>query len=174
MNQTYLFGENATLQCTSMGGPGNTYQWLFNDLDIPEGTSGTLTLTSLTAAMGGEYICLVSNTAGNDTDSTYVFIAPYFTTQPMDIAVHIESSGNLSCVAEAFPYPEYQWERVDGEPIRPDIVTSESTFVISSIMLGDEGDFFCNASSGETSISSEHATILIHGMTASVNNVKHA
>ena len=174
INQAHQFGDDATLQCTSMGGPGNTYQWLLNGSNIVGETSGTLTLANVTAANGGEYTCHVSNTAGNDTDSTYVFIAPYFTTQPMDIAVHIESSGNLSCVAEAFPYPEYQWERVDGEPIRPDIVTSESTFVISSIMLGDEGDFFCNASSGETSISSEHATILIHGMTASVNNVKHA
>ena len=163
INQTYQVGDNVTLQCTSMGGPGNTYQWMFNGLDILEETSGTLTLANVTAADGGEYTCLVSDIV---SASTHVFIAPYFLTQPMDITVHIESSGNLSCEAKAFPYPEYQWERVDGEPIRAGIVTNESTLLISSIMLEDEGDYFCNVISGETSVTSQDATILIllHGM----------
>ena len=159
MNETYQFGDTATLQCTSLGGPGNTYQWLFSGSDIPEETSGTLLLMNLTAAIGGEYTCHVSNTAGNDTASTYVFIAPYFTTQPMDITVHIESSGNLSCVAEAFPYPKYQWERVDGEPIRADIVTNESALLISSVIFGDEEGYFCNATSRGITIQSLFATV---------------
>ena len=142
-----------------MGGPGNTYQWLLNGSDITGETSGTLTLASVTAADGGEYTCHVSNTAGNDTASTYVFIAPYFITQPMHISQQVGYLGNLSCVAKAFPYPEYQWERVDGEPIRADIVTNKSTLLISSIMFGDEGDYFCNATSGDSSNSSQYAII---------------
>ena len=161
MNQTYSLGDNITLQCTSMGGPGNTYQWLLNGSDILGETSGTLALANVTAATGGEYACHVSNTAGNDSASTYVFIAPYFTTHPMHFSRQNGSSGNLSCVAEAFPYPEYQWERVDGEPIRADIVTNERTLLISSIMFGDEGSYVCNATSRGMTIQSYYATL--HG-----------
>ena len=162
MNQTYQLGDNATLQCTSMGGPGNTHQWLLNGSEIPGENSETLTLANVTAADGGEYTCHVSNTAGNDSASTYVFIAPYFITHPMHISRQVGYSGNLSCEAKAFPYPEYQWERgVDGEPIRADIVTNGSTLLISSIMFGDEGGYVCNATSREMTIQSYYATL--HG-----------
>ena len=161
INQTYSLGDTAMLVCTSMGGPDNTYQWLVNGSDISGETSGTLMFTTMTAADGGVYTCLVSNTAGSDTASTYVFIAPYFTTPPIDIMQPMGSSGSLSCVAEAFPDPEYQWERVDGEPIRADIVTRQSTLLLSSIMFGDEGEYSCYVTSREMTIQSQRATI--HG-----------
>ena len=161
MNQTYQLGDNATLRCTSMGGPGNTYQWLLNGSDILGETLGTLMLPNVTAATGGEYTCHVSNTAGNDTASTYVFVSPYFITQPMNISQQVGYSGNLSCEAKAFPYPEYQWERVDGEPIRAGIMTNERTLFISSIMFRDEGGYICNATSRGRTAQSQYATV--HG-----------
>ena len=130
-----------------------------NYFNIPNETLQTLLLTDLRLEDGGKYTCVVSNMAGHGSASTHIFIELNFVTQPMDITQEIGSSGNLSCVAEAFPYPEYQWERVDGEPIRPDIVTNESTLFISFIMFGDEGGYSCNATSIESSITSLPATI---------------
>ena len=173
INQTYSLGDNATLTCNSTEGPdGNTYQWQMNDIDIENETSQTLVLIDLSSEDGGKYTCVVSNTAGNDTASTYVFIAPYFTTQPMSISRQIGSSGNLSCVAKAFPNPEYEWVRVDEEPIREGIVTNESTLLISSIMIGDEGIYFCNVTSGETSFTSQYATVYGKVVTKFVHTFK--
>ena len=158
VNQTYQFGATAMLACSSMGGPDNMYQWLFNGSDILGETSVTLTRASVTAATGGEYSCRVSNAAGSNTADSFIFIAPYFVTQPMDIAVMAQSTINLICDVEAFPYPSYQWWRLDGAAIRSGVITTSRNLVFSAT-FGDEGDYYCVASSLMGQIRSRNVTV---------------
>ena len=143
-----------------MGGPGNTYQWQFMGSDIDGETSTELTVANVNASDGGGYTCVVSNSAGSSTATTSVFIFPYFTSQPQNIELNNGSMTTLSCEAEAFPTPEYQWMRSNGQRISDDVTgrtTSELNFV--QVLFGDEGEYYCNISSRGLHFQSETATL---------------
>ena len=145
--------------CTSLGGTGNTYQWQANDTNIPGETTEVLTLADVDASIGGMYTCVVTNAAGSDSDSTFIFISPYFISQPVNEETINGSSVTLQCVAEAFPSPSYQWERTDGAPIRDIIANDTNSLVFLPVLFGDEGDYYCNATSRTEIAHSEDATL---------------
>ena len=116
-------------------------------------------LTNVQASDGGEYTCVVSNVAGSHVASTYLFVSPYFTVEPVDKLTSYEDSISLPCEAEAFPSVEYQWVRADGGSFRESIETNTSMLVIESVMFGDEGDYICLASSLGMTIRSPAITI---------------
>ena len=68
VNQT----NNITLTCTSMGGPDNMYQWFHGGILLPGGTTPTLTLNDVRASDEGDYMCRVSNVAGDGNSSSTV------------------------------------------------------------------------------------------------------
>lgn len=147
INQTYLRENVAILECTSVGGPNNLYQWQVNGSDIPGATASELTLSNLQGSDGGEYTCVVSNAAGSDSASTFVYISPYFVIEPTDAPTSSGDSVMLTCEAEAFPSPQFQWVRADGRSIRNEIMTSTNVLVIDPVIFGDEGAYICLATS---------------------------
>lgn len=155
----YNVGDDVTLMCSGDGGPGNVYQWQVNSSDIDGATLPTLTLTNIQSSAGGEYTCIVTNEAGSDDASTFLYVSPHFNTQPSDQLTVNGSSISLLCDAQAFPSPDYQWIRVDGEPIRAGIPNSTPMLVINPVMFGDEGDYYCNATSLNAIVQSSVATI---------------
>ena len=159
IDQTYEVETNATLECDSLGGLGNAYGWRANTTDIPEETMETLTLTNVNASTGGIYTCVVTNAAGNDSEDTFLFIAPYFITEPVNKETTNGSSVTLLCVAEAFPSPEYQWMRMDNQSIRTNLNDSFNLLTFDLVLFGDEGDYYCTASSRNISIESRHVTV---------------
>ena len=119
-------------------------------------------LPSVTASTGGTYICVASNAAGNHTARTLLFVFPYFLEQPVNVV--LTSAGlavNITCIAAAFPEPEYQWGREDGGSIRTEITVNASTVVFSSVQFGDEGSYYCNVTSNGLVITSQ--SVLITG-----------
>ena len=159
-NQTFSQGDTDSLNCSSLGGPDNIYQWQFNGEDIVGENSTVLTLSNVTASIGGEYSCVVTNRAGNDTASTFVFVSPYFVTQPVNTEGSNGSAINLTCQAEAFPEPDYQWRRVDGKEIRDELMGVNSmSLLFNPLLFGDEGEYYCAVTSRNISIGSDTATI---------------
>ena len=154
---TYSQGDNVALTCTAMGGPGNSFQWFFNEASLSSAMSSSLALMNVSAADGGVYTCMVTNSAGVNNATTYVFIAPYFTTQPQDMGGASGDVVNLMCEAEAFPLPTYQWSRVDGGMLFQQTDTNVLTF--NPLNYGDAGNFFCTATSNGNSTQSEVATL---------------
>ena len=140
-------GDNVTLVCSSVGGPNNTYQWQANNSNITGETSQVLTLPHLEASDGGIYTCIVSNLAGSDNASTFVYVSPYIITQPLDMSATYGSSVMLLCEADGFPSPEVKWGRTDQDSIRDNINISSSTLFISFVLFGDEGEYYCEVSS---------------------------
>ena len=159
INHTYYEGANATLVCTSSGGPNNTYQWLEYGENLHGENSNTLTLPNVTASTGGIYTCMVSNIAGSNNASTFVFIFPYFINHPRSEEVSVGSGVLLICDAASFPSPDYLWQRSDGENITNDIVINQRNLNISSVEHGDEGGYFCIVSAREDSVPSNIAIV---------------
>ena len=155
----YSRGDDVTLICTAMGGPDNVFQWMDSSNAVVE-SSSTLTLANVTATDGGEYTCMVSNAGGVSSASTSVFISPYFIVEPQDVGGASGTMVTLTCMAEAFPAPTYQWSRV-GMATISSTATGESseTLVFNSLAVGDEGDYICNATSNGISVQSQPATL---------------
>ena len=118
-----------------------------------------LTLANVNASTGGMYTCMVTNAAGDDSDSTFLFVAPYFVTEPGNRETVNGSSVILQCVAEAFPSPSYLWGRTNELQIRGSLLIVTSTLVFSPVLFGDEGNYYCNATSRDIVAHSADATL---------------
>ena len=158
------------MQCTTTGGPGNIIRWFregellladdSDDLSIENITEfeSVLMVYNISAMEGGEYSCNVSNTAGSDQTSMFINIAPYFTSQPLDEGGVNESMVVLICGVEAVPEPQVQWFAVE-EDVRSELVTNSSVLVFDPLLFGDEGQYYCNASSSGVTIQSDTVTV---------------
>ncbi|KAL5518280.1 hypothetical protein EMCRGX_G003984 [Ephydatia muelleri] len=77
------------LNCSGLGGPGNTYQWSTGQitptlqLNVTNGTSD-----------GGTYTCVVTNAAGSGSASATVYVTPTIITQPSDVLAVV--NGNVT------------------------------------------------------------------------------
>ena len=152
---TYQRDEDVVLYCSVLGGPDTSYQWQFEDINIDGENSSMLILPSVNASNGGEYTCVVSNGAGNDSARVSVFIAPYFVMEPQNVNGLNGSMVTLPCEAEAFPAPDIQWDKV-GDTIRDGLdIVSSGELVFDPLLFGDEGSYFCNVSSQGQSLQSQ-------------------
>ena len=159
-NQTYERGDNITINCLAMANSDISYQWQANSTNISGETSTTLVLSNVNASSGGKYSCVAFNRAGNGSASAFVFISPYFSTQPEDGRGSNGFNVILVCVAEAFPAPQYKWERVEGQAIRDTVLgVNSTTLSFNPLIFGDEGNYLCNAISREVTIQSNLVTL---------------
>ena len=131
--------ENVTLTCTAMGGPGNSFQWEIEGKVV--GNVNMLELVDIDASNGGNYTCTVSNTAGNDSASITLYVAPYIVT-PLDEQFPTASGSEVSinCDAAGFPSPTVNW--VDMTNME---VSNTSLLEFRPVMFGDEGLYRCVA-----------------------------
>ena len=122
-----------------MGGPGNSFQWKMNGTIVA--TDNNLTFVDIDASYGGNYTCVVSNAAGDDSATATLYITPYIVTQlEEDISAINGSKVNISCDAEGFPTPTVNW--VDMQDVE---VSSTMMLQFSPVMFGDEGIYRCMA-----------------------------
>ena len=160
-NETFDDLGTVVLTCMTEDGPGNVYQWSFNGEELENENSSHLTLVNVTAADGGAYTCNVTNAAGYDTYTTYVFISPMITLDPVSRNV---SNGTedvtFSCDATGFPQPEFEWFSDEGLPL-PDSASggNTATLTIDIVLFGDEGRYYCNATSNDLTVESERTTL---------------
>ena len=184
-------GSNVTFTCSALGGPNNTFIWVRSDeldeifqsyiqplLSTPVDVSdiiselsdiilenGTiLFIESINATLnGGSYECVVINEAGLGRNDTTLYVRPVITEQPMDVETEVDNIVTLSCIADSFPAPEYQWEmmnRTSGEFEQIDGETN-TTLVFNYIGYDDYGRYRCVVSVpflGST-ITSDNVTI---------------
>ena len=133
--------DTIMLICTSGGGPNNTFQWEKDGIVFDGETSGTLTLLNVNASSGGNYTCTVSNTAGNDSASTTLYVAPYiFTPLEEQTLTTNGSNANIICDADGFPSPTVSWVDMTNTG-----VVNMSLLEFGPVMFGDEGLYRCVA-----------------------------
>ena len=185
-------GSNVTFTCSALGGPNNTFIWVRSDeldvifelyiqpllsttpVDVSDIISklsdiilenGTiLFIESINATLnGGSYECVVINEAGLGRNDTTLYVRPVITQQPMDVETEADDIVTLTCIADSFPAPEYQWEmmnRITGqfEPIDEE---TDTTLVFDYIDYEDYGTYRCEVTTPIINevITSEEAVI---------------
>ena len=185
-------GSNVTFTCSALGGPNNTFIWVRSDeldeifesyiqpllsttpVDVSDIISnlsdiilanGTiLFIESINATLdGGTYECVVINEAGLGRNDTTLYVRPVITQQPMDVETEADDIVTLTCIADSFPAPEYQWEmmnRTSGE-FEPIDGETDTTLVFDPIDYEDYGRYRCEVTTPTINvvITSEEAVI---------------
>ena len=134
--------DSVTFTCDAQGGPSNLYQWQRNGENLDEMTQPILQLTSVDASDGGEYTCVVSNAAGNDSNFLTLYIQPYIVTHPQQILATVPESVSFTCEALGFPAPSYRWDKIGD----PEFQRFTQNLTFNSVNFGNEGLYQCVAS----------------------------
>ena len=109
----WIKGSNITSAIQSVGAPALDVSQFLSDLDnITSDYSLSLNVTG-GAADGGEYTCVVVNEAGYDTDNVTLYVSPAITTNPAPQYAHPRDTVTISCVADSYPPPNYQWQMMN-------------------------------------------------------------
>ena len=66
------YGDVVTLNCTASGGPDNMLLWYKDDV-LLQRNNNILNITTVSAADGGLYECVINNTAGNSTANITIY-----------------------------------------------------------------------------------------------------
>jgi hypothetical protein len=141
-----------------------SYQWLKNSSPLTNGgtvfgaTSGTLTLTGLTADDGGSYAVQVMNISGVITSEPAVLtviLRPAITSPPVDQTAPVGANVPLSATASGSPPLFYQWSQ--NGIVLPG--KTESSFTLSNVTSAANGTYtiLVTNSVGSTSASARFA-----------------
>ena len=156
----YNEGDDVTFTCSSLGGPSNTLQWLKDGLELINSTGENLTLANITvAADGAVYTCVASNAAGSGNASVSLNIRPVFTIQPMSQSIVSGTNVSFTCSAIGFPEPVYGWFREGDDLPQSAVIVNSSVLLIEPAVFGDQGVYYCSATSSNVSVSSDTATL---------------
>ena len=185
-------GSSITFTCSARGGPNNTFLW-FRTVDINNvlassnlltqsplpinqlimelsnitlATGTMFTITSVNATEnGGSYDCYVFNEAGYENNSTTLYVRPVITEQPNDLFVDVGETVTLSCRADSFPAPKYQWEMMNRTTRMFEFIknATDSIFAISSISYNDYGNYRCVATANGIAENATSLPALITG-----------
>ena len=168
-------GSDTTFTYSARGDPNNTFAWI-RSVDIlsdnqfqaltsqrpvnvsavlsvlsPITTGDTLSLSSINATQdGGGYICVVVNEAGAGSSSTAnLYVRPTITTQPINQYVRQGDNVTLTCIADSFPAPAYQWEFFNTTlerfiPIPAEVSGANPVLAIGEVEYQGFGTFRCN------------------------------
>ena len=94
------------------GSPGSFDSMAFLQQLTTISTGPNLTISSINATQdGGMYTCVVVNQAGQDSANVTLYVRPLIVDQPQDQFTRQGETVTLSCRADSFPSPLYQWEK---------------------------------------------------------------
>ena len=151
--ELYEVGDSAMLTCSHLGGPGNTVQWLRDGDSLGEETDDTYTIPEITPPdIGVVYTCNISNLAGEGQANITLSVGPIITAHPDDTFAVVDSSVIFCCNANGYPPPLYSWNKWNSS--LPDSIENynSSCLVINSVKFGDEGEYFCTATSNNVTV----------------------
>ncbi len=144
-----------TFECSADGGPNNMFYWVLDDTqsvdttDLPASLNNvvemgeTLTLNSVNGSSGGTYTCVAFNDAGFDTASVVLYVSPEILEDPMDSFAENNDTVTLTCVADSFPAPQYQWQLMNGTNFEDIYSKTNSTLVFSLVDFSNFGTYRC-------------------------------
>ncbi|XP_029055046.2 mucosa-associated lymphoid tissue lymphoma translocation protein 1-like [Osmia bicornis bicornis] len=144
------FGQHLRLCCMAVGMPPPNYIWYHGDAQLQNCTSNQLDIIITSASQSGEYRCKVLQIK-HDGTLISTLISKAVTVQVCPIPVKIEKqpqalievkagdSYTISCEANGYPKPHYQWfhenTKLEGE--------TSNTLHIQKFSSKYEGKYYC-------------------------------
>ena len=129
-------GSSVTLAVNAQG-PGLSYQWKKDNVDIPFATSAILVIHGLQEIDTGSYTAHVTNESGSAASSPAIVTVIALTTQPAGRTVNVGDSASFSVEATGSTALTYQWRR-NGEAIAGATTTNLS---VAAVALSDMGTY---------------------------------
>lgn len=181
-NGTLNIGNTASFTITIIEGKPTpaTYQW---ERLIPGGSwsdvtsstessrfSGTTGLSVSFSALAGDhdsqFRCKVTNSVGTVTSAAATLSVnrpPVLSSSPSSASQNELTTLNLSCSAVGSPTLTYQWRRDIGAGYANAPGTStNASYSISSLALGDQGDYKCDITNSFGSVTTSVATVTVN------------
>jgi hypothetical protein len=153
-------GDQHTLLVQVFGGtPPFHYEWLHNGVPVGE-DANTLVLDPLRVEDSGTYVCKVSDQLGFAFSQPAVLeVAEHisFIAQPQDVRAYIGEDVEFSVeVQGGLGTVRYTWKK--GTTVFPD---SSPVLHLSSVLLGDAGEYYCEVSDDFETVTSDTATLTL-------------
>lgn len=142
-SQTMDVGQQVTFSVVATGTEPLNYQWLKNGVMIPGATKASYTITSAKMEDAGNYMVIVSNSAGVAVSNSATLtvknpaVPPVIIVQPMSQEVLIGESVTFSVVATGTEPLSYQW-LFNGNPIPG---ATGATYYIGQVTEAHEGNY---------------------------------
>ena len=185
-------GSSVTFTCSARGSEDNYFAWfrsdeldldsnqdlffsvplniseIFNELnDMIIVNGSNLTINSVNATQdGGSYSCLVFNVAGSSVDDGELFVNPVITIPPRDVLANAGDRVSLTCFADSFEAPNYQWEFMNRTTSQFELLEGETRteLLLYPIEYEEYGMYRCNVTAtvsdgNEATVSSEPALV---------------
>lgn len=175
-SRSVAVGASTTFTVVATGTAPLTYQWYKSGSILSGATSASLTLSNVTTASAGNYIVIVSNSAGSVTSSTAVLtvataVAPTISVQPASQTVTAGSSVTFSVTAAGSTPLSYQW-RKNSTNIAG---ATGASFTIGTTAASDAAAYSVVVSNSAGSITSSSATLTVNaaptGPTSRLSNL---
>ena len=117
-------------------------------LGLAVGMGESLTISSVNATVdGASYECVVMNDAGFGVAITNLYVRPIIVEHPKDMVAHTEDNVTLSCHAESYSYPKYQWQKYNTTSQSYNTLLGENSNILefNEVQFSDYGVYRCVA-----------------------------
>ena len=112
-NQTVVLGATATFDVRAFAYPSPSYQWYFNGVSIPAGTSSSLQISNAQLTNAGTYWVVLSNPLwgvhASGTTTLTVLAKPTITSPPQSQTAEIGSTVGFDVLASGSMPLSYEW-----------------------------------------------------------------
>ena len=152
-------GTNVTFTITAGGTPPYSYQWYFNNGQIPGATGPALTLVNIQAADAGFYRVAVSNAYGGAFSSNATLVvnasAPVIWTNPVSQCMVPGGQVTFSILARGTDPLSYQWQH-SGLDIAD---ATNASLTLSRVGTNDQGAYRAVVNNVHGQVISSNATL---------------
>jgi hypothetical protein len=161
VGQTVTVGDTATLSVQATGAAPFSYQWRFNNDNLPGATNSTLQLSNVQLEQDGDYSVVVSNPFDSVTSSnavlTVVGLPPTITSQPQDRTIYENRTTNFSVsVSGSAPF-QYQWRKNQATLMGK----TNATLTLTQVQFSDAGHYDVVVANLFGSVTSRLATLTV-------------
>ncbi|XP_068097693.1 basement membrane-specific heparan sulfate proteoglycan core protein isoform X5 [Hyperolius riggenbachi] len=167
-------GDTVRLYCRAGGSPMPEISWRKEGAILPpqartERTDiSTLVIPSISAADGGTYLCVGTNSAGSSQARIEVIVvrasgyAPLVKIEPSSDTVQEGQTVELNCVVASYPLAVVTWHR-PGRPLSPNHQVYGSRLRILQASSSDSGEYICRVTNGFGSQEASITITISHG-----------
>ena len=100
-----------------------------------------MSIPSVNITVAGFYSCIVFNDAGFGVDISTLYMTPLIIKHPQSSIANSEDSLNLTCMAQSFPSPIYQWQKFNETTSQfVNIPSSGNNSILKLNPIGSDGD----------------------------------